>query len=191
MKLGEGGEAFFVIKTTENIPASLQTSPPVSPEISPKPQPTEATLSIDLPEPEPLDLAVGGARSRGNTIRGAAFPSDLRTSSDLGDATPRLHSPLATPVRPISGDWSGHPKLPIDIVRSHTDETLPSTKEAREHRFHSQPPDDHLPMDESNSRSHSPPPVAQNEAVTRAISLPKKLWSSNIPSQVTVILCWI
>jgi phosphatidate phosphatase LPIN len=185
MKLGEGGEAFFVFKTTENIPAALQTSPPVSPEISPKPQPTEAIPSIDLPEPEPLDLATEGTRTRGNIVNGSVFPSDLRASSDLGDATPRLHSPLATPVRPVSGDWSGHPKLPIEFVRSHTDEILPSTKEAREHRFHSQPPEDHISVDENNSRSHSPPPVSNSEAVTRAINLSKKLWSSNIPSQVT------
>lgn len=185
MKLGEGGEAFFVFETTENIPASLQTSPPVSPEVSPKAHPTEATPSIDLPEPEPLDLAREGTRTRGNTLNGAVFPSDLRASSGLGDVTPRLHSPLATPVRPVSGDWSGQPKLPIDFVRSHTDETLPSTKEAREHRFHSQPPGDHIPMDENNNRSYSPPPISHSEAVTRAINLSKKLWSSNIPSQIT------
>src|SRR5262249_18522260 len=151
-KLGEGGEAFFVFETTEDIPAALQTSPLMSPEISPKPQPTESTPSIDLPEPEPLDLAIEGARVRGNTVKGAVFPSDLRASSDLGDATPRLHSPLTTPVRPVSGDWSGQPKLPVDFVRSHTDEILPSTKEARERRFHSQPPEDHIPVDENNSR---------------------------------------
>ena len=184
MKLGEGGEAFFVFETTENIPAALQTSPPVSPEISPKPQPTEATPSIDLPEPEPLDLAIEGARSRRDTVNGSIFPSDLRAraSNDLGDSTPRLPSP---PLRPVSGDWSRQLKPPVDFVRSHTDETLPSTKEAREHRFHSQPPEDHIPVDGSQSRSHSPPLVSHNEAVTRAISLSKKLWSSNIPSQVT------
>ncbi|KAG9633561.1 LNS2-domain-containing protein, partial [Aureobasidium melanogenum] len=34
-------------------------------------------------------------------------------------------------------------------------------------------------------RSTSPPPVSGEEAMTRAINLSKKLWSSNIPSQVT------
>ena len=181
MKLGEGGEAFFVFETTEDIPAALQTSPPVSPEISPKPQPTESIPSIDLPEPEPLDLAVEGTRTRRNTLKEAVFQSDLRASSDLGDATPCLHSPLVTPVRPVSGDWSGQ----SHFVRSHTDETLPSTKEAREHRFHSQPPEDHIPVDENNNHSQNPPPISNNEALTRAISLSKKLWSSNIPSHVT------
>lgn len=58
MKLGEGGEAFFVFETTESIPAALQTSPLVSPETSPRTPP--ADVRRDMPEPEPLDLAAGG-----------------------------------------------------------------------------------------------------------------------------------
>lgn len=53
MKLGEGGEAFFVFETTDDVPASLQTSPLVSPTGSPKPS------TPDLPslqEPPDLDL---------------------------------------------------------------------------------------------------------------------------------------
>lgn len=52
MKLGEGGEAFFVFETTDNIPQSLQTSPLVSPMASP---PLNAQQT-DLQEPESLDL---------------------------------------------------------------------------------------------------------------------------------------
>jgi phosphatidate phosphatase LPIN len=54
MKVGEGGEAFFVFETNERIPHDLQTSPLVSPETSPLTQPTH------LGEPDLLDLADGG-----------------------------------------------------------------------------------------------------------------------------------
>ena len=37
----------------------------------------------------------------------------------------------------------------------------------------------------SPPRPSSPPDVSKSEAVTRAINLSKKLWSSNIPTQVT------
>lgn len=54
MKVGEGGEAFFVFETRDRIPHDLQTSPLASPETSPIAQPTY------LGEPELLDLADGG-----------------------------------------------------------------------------------------------------------------------------------
>src|ERR1700761_472511 len=56
MKVGEGGEAFFVFETSENIPRDLQTSPVISPATSPQSQPAGGTPSILLQEPEPLDL---------------------------------------------------------------------------------------------------------------------------------------
>lgn len=61
MKLGEGGEAFFVFETTDTIPQSLQTSPIVSPTTSP---PLNAQ-GLGLQEPESLDLndAAGKTRS--------------------------------------------------------------------------------------------------------------------------------
>lgn len=185
MKLGEGGEAFFVFETTENIPAALQTSPPVSPEVSPRPQPAEAIPSIDLPEPEPLDLATDGGRARSKTANGVISSLGLETTSDAGDDTPRMRSPLLNTQRPVSGDWSGQPRLPVDFARSSTADTLLPTNEARAHRFQSEPPEQHLPLDGNESRSNSPPPVSQDAAVTRAINLSKKLWSSNIPTRIT------
>lgn len=60
MKLGEGGEAFFVFETTQDVPESLQTSPIVSPVTSPKLSPSEVDISAsNLQEPEYLDLADG------------------------------------------------------------------------------------------------------------------------------------
>lgn len=64
MKLGEGGEAFFVFETCENIPRALQTSPLSSPITSPNPYPVEITPSLELSEPEPLDIAAETQRGR-------------------------------------------------------------------------------------------------------------------------------
>lgn len=60
LKLAEGGEAFFVFETTNNVPAALQTSPLASPASSPE----LAAMSSSYPntqfpaltEPEPLEL---------------------------------------------------------------------------------------------------------------------------------------
>lgn len=55
MKLGDGGEAFFVFETTENIPQSLQTSPLVSPVSSPPLDPEQAPSGLQEPEVFELD----------------------------------------------------------------------------------------------------------------------------------------
>jgi len=55
MKLGEGGEAFFVFETTDDISQSAQTSPISSPASSP-PLPPESPNAADLQEPDHLDL---------------------------------------------------------------------------------------------------------------------------------------
>ncbi len=55
MKLGEGGEAFFVFETTETIPESMQTSPLVSPASSPPLGPDESVSQLGLPDQFALD----------------------------------------------------------------------------------------------------------------------------------------
>lgn len=55
MKLGEGGEAFFVFETSDTIPQSLQTSPLVSPASSP-PLSAEYDDPDALQEPDLLQL---------------------------------------------------------------------------------------------------------------------------------------
>lgn len=56
MKLGDGGEAFFVFETREDVPESLQTSPLVSPASSPT---LEGAAGQ---EPDFLDLEEKGKR---------------------------------------------------------------------------------------------------------------------------------
>lgn len=86
MKLGEGGEAFFVFETTDEIPASLQTSPLVSPAASPRAQ-SEPDIPPSLPEPDFFDLEKGtDALSEGaKTPPALDMPSNkMRAHTDLG-----------------------------------------------------------------------------------------------------------
>lgn len=67
MKLGEGGEAFFVFETSDTIPQSLQTSPLVSPVSSPplEPELDKATSMLPgLQEPPLLDLDAEPGKQR-------------------------------------------------------------------------------------------------------------------------------
>jgi phosphatidate phosphatase LPIN len=63
MKLGEGGEAFFVFETLDDIPQSMQTSPLSSPSSSPTFQP-QASGVPDLQEPDHLALDDDTANKR-------------------------------------------------------------------------------------------------------------------------------
>ena len=57
MKLGEGGEAFFVFETSDIIPESMQTSPVISPAVSPESlSGQDVVAQSSLQEPEYLDL---------------------------------------------------------------------------------------------------------------------------------------
>ncbi|KAL8813324.1 MAG: hypothetical protein Q9223_000161 [Gallowayella weberi] len=60
MKLGEGGEAFFVFETSDQIPESLQTSPVVSPAVSPQGVAQDAANIPSLQEPDFLDINIDG-----------------------------------------------------------------------------------------------------------------------------------
>jgi phosphatidate phosphatase LPIN len=63
MKLGDGGEAFFVFETSDNIPEDLQTSPLVSPASSP-PLRADTIPSTHLQEPEFLDISTEHTNGR-------------------------------------------------------------------------------------------------------------------------------
>lgn len=87
MKLGEGGEAFFVFETSDEIPESLQTSPIVSPATSPKRLVDDSAPSSALQEPDFLDLSTEGGSDRRSNLTERARPSmveDRRAQSDFG-----------------------------------------------------------------------------------------------------------
>lgn len=92
MKLGEGGEAFFVFETTEEIPSSLQTSPLVSPAGSPK-VPGE-DIESPLQEPEFLDLDKSNEDDQSEGARsspGIPMSRPTQATTDLGMADPSLY----------------------------------------------------------------------------------------------------
>lgn len=77
MKLGEGGEAFFVFETSDTIPEAMQTSPLVSPASSPPLQASPSNVSA-LSEPDFLDLETAGKVRSGSMSRpGSRRPSNL------------------------------------------------------------------------------------------------------------------
>jgi phosphatidate phosphatase LPIN len=179
MKLGEGGEAFFVFETSADIPADLQTSPIASPVSSPEQRPIElpSDTAFDDGEPEPLDLD-------GNTM--------ARRRGRMSMSVPASHSMHddAEFERPKSGDWSG-----VHIQRANTDDVLPSVRDRLAKSLEeAQDSEQSGPLTISKedatawnrvTRSASPPPVSPSEALARAIKLSKKLFTSNIPNKVT------
>lgn len=62
MKLGEGGEAFFVFQTDGDIPEYMQTSPIVSPNQSPVLPDVLSSVSLPL-EGRGLTVALGNESS--------------------------------------------------------------------------------------------------------------------------------
>lgn len=171
MKLGEGGEAFFVFQTSEDIPEGLQTSPLSSPAASPEQKPADAPPNR-LPEVEDLDLDGTAATRRG------------RMSMSVPASE---HPHIDATTRPKSGDWSG-----VHMERSHTDEVLPSAKDRLAKPFVASEDgplriskEEATAWNKTPSRSSSPPPVSPEEAMARAINLSKKLFVSNIPNEVT------
>jgi len=80
MKLGEGGEAFFVFETSDTIPEALQTSPLISPASSP-PLPADGSSTTPLAEPDFLTLDSANSKSRSSSIvRPGPAPLSGRTT---------------------------------------------------------------------------------------------------------------
>ncbi|KAK4690628.1 phosphatidate phosphatase LPIN, partial [Lecanoromycetidae sp. Uapishka_2] len=115
MKLGEGGEAFFVFETSDQIPESLQTSPVISPAASPQSLLEQDALSQPtLQEPEYLDLNTYGLSDRKKGAPSRARPVMLdasRAKSDFDSSTTGLATGLATPPEtpPANAPTSGDP----------------------------------------------------------------------------------
>ncbi|CAK7222323.1 lipin Ned1 [Sporothrix eucalyptigena] len=195
MKLGEGGEAFFVFETTDDIPQSMQTSPISSPASSPSlgpqtpPQNSAAETMPALQEPSLLALDMDpSGKPRSATLTSSAPKGFMQPSSGAqqknGLLTPLSASPEINAGRPRSGDWSSlaHRSQSDDVLRQTA--RWPSVTEGSRR-------DDSVEREKDNGspklseRSHSPPPLAPAEAIERAITLSRELESVNIPSRVT------
>lgn len=212
MKLGDGGEAFFVFETKESIPEALQTSPLVSPATSPELRPN-AVNTPALQEPDPFELegdTVGDAsiptgglglsptsaikRHARSTTEGMNLPTLSKAKSEGGEVTPMSTLPEQPRRHNIGGDLAdlGQARLAPRLERNATDGDLRSAKAAivqslnRSELVGSAVPQRPIsPPTARTDRSGSPPPWSKDEAVSRAIALSKKLWTSNIATQVT------
>ncbi|KAL1590833.1 hypothetical protein WHR41_00468 [Cladosporium halotolerans] len=208
MKLGEGGEAFFVFETKESIPEALQTSPLVSPAASPELQPS-APNAPSLQEPDSFALEGSGQgnledgvglknQSDGqeltrSTTEGLTLPTISKARSE-GDIPPLAGAGDQSSRRPLSGEITKTNQAPPAprLDRTATDGDLPSAKAAIAQSLDNSEllPPVTAPRPSSSTRaptdrSASPPPWSKDEAVSRAINLSKKLWTSNIATQVT------
>ena len=97
MKLGEGGEAFFVFETSEDIPEAMQTSPLVSPASSP-PLPAAGSTAASLGEPDFLELDTAGGKPRSGSMTMRPGPAILSSSA------PRRQSNLSKTFTICNGD---------------------------------------------------------------------------------------
>ncbi|TGO53558.1 hypothetical protein BCON_0121g00400 [Botryotinia convoluta] len=187
MKLGEGGEAFFVFETSDNIPEAMQTSPLVSPVSSP-PLPASGAHPAGLSEPDFLALDMAHKSLRSDSFTKSAGGPYPRRQSNLSALTPPSISSEQAIDRTLPGDYSG-------VQRSHTDEFLSSSARTnisdlteRDRQTRSMTPTVAAVDGQSDvftERSHSPPPLPTREAIERAMALSNRLQASNIPSQVT------
>ncbi|OAQ99588.1 hypothetical protein LLEC1_02936 [Akanthomyces lecanii] len=161
MKLAEGGEAFFVFETSENIPEDMQTSPLVSPASSPPVQPSSPTAS-SLSEPEFLDLETSPGKLRPGSMNRPEISGDPKTSQPGRHYTEEL---LPTSARTEVNEGAGR-EQPMRSLTS----SFPLVEGQ---------------SDDYNDRSRSPPPLPTREAIERAVALSNRLSVANMPSQVT------
>ncbi|KAK2597009.1 hypothetical protein N8I77_012883 [Diaporthe amygdali] len=184
MKLGEGGEAFFVFETSDTIPQSLQTSPLVSPASSPPLQPSTpgraTTMPPALQEPPLLDLDLDAERDI-DKLASASFTrpplGPIYSSSaprEKGILSPMMTSPALVGGRPVSGDWSS--------LRPHSDDIL---RESARQKHKGPDLNETGDLADFSDRSHSPPPLPPSEALERAINLSSQLQAVNLPTHVT------
>lgn len=197
MKLGEGGEAFFVFETAQSIPEALQTSPLVSPATSPQVRPSQPNTP-SLQEPDPFELeneedgtAANRRQQNNSDPNGIPIPERTdRAQSDAGGLTTFATSPGDPVKRPLSRDWSDF--HPPKLERAASDHALPLLKAAMSKSLDSSEPISTLahrppsPLRTRTDRSASPPPsISRENAVSRAIQLSTKLWKSNIPTKIS------
>ena len=214
MKLGEGGEAFFVFETSDEIPESMQTSPVVSPAASPQDFAQDTASASSLQEPEYLDItstkdvygksvSVKSPRTSGyGTAQKDLAPPDIVLSSEnLAKNITQSTDPASTPVdssvsSALKYSWIDAAGSPEGAFRrSASEELLPTSLRLKPSSPQSSPVEDtctestDLVTSSSTKssrtpRSNSPPPISASEAIDRALSLSKKLSSSNIPTHI-------
>ncbi|EPE08653.1 nuclear elongation and deformation protein 1 [Ophiostoma piceae UAMH 11346] len=117
MKLGEGGEAFFVFETAENIPQSMQTSPISSPASSPTlgpqtPSSTATTAMNPLQEPSLLALDMETGKPRSATLTSRSPPAGIMHSS----TTQQNNGESRVAFRPLKAPEHEHELIVLGLL---------------------------------------------------------------------------
>ncbi|ORY77053.1 Lipin/Ned1/Smp2-domain-containing protein [Protomyces lactucae-debilis] len=183
MKLGDGGEAFFVFQTDSDVPEDLQTSPLVSPVASPT-----GRSSSPLPEPEFFEL---NEQQQQHIRASSAGASDAPL--ELGNLNERhLERPI-TPTsepdrRPRSGDWGA-----FDLsARPDSPAISEPIGKSRRHTVNASDPNAGLEMLKTypagtlaDIKLRSDLSMSTQNAIQKAEELLKKLALEDIPTHVT------
>lgn len=188
MKLGDGGEAFFVFETQHDIPPSMQTSPLVSPAASPDTiKPVRPALSN---EPSFLDL--GRERAATPDLEKGALPALRHERSNLSDHG--VYPASRPPGEPTPASWSSDgvatpATMSAPLARAASEEFLSPLDQENLDRV--QRDSSLLPDSVSETGSTAPASISSapgerpKDAYDRALTLSKKLSTSNIRSKVT------
>lgn len=200
MKLGEGGEAFFIFETTDQIPESLQTSPLVSPATTPPNVSPEPLTPLNLGEPSFLDIANEGVRGKQATSTPppvfSPTPEAQGSFDERGHLTSYGSLPRGHALNSNSMSFPNPRSPPLAMLeRSASEEVLSTVARDQLYAIESGPYDvvpSSIPTGTERRKSQldtprpsSPPLLRPHEALSRAMTLSRKLSSSNIRSQVT------
>lgn len=189
MKLGDGGEAFFVFETQHEIPPSMQTSPLVSPAGSPDVIKPERMTPTGLNEPTYLDLT--SDHSSISDLEKGAVPILRKVGTDLSDTCVYgSHDDSKSAIWPDDILTARpHPQL----ARAASEELLsPTAQQDLIDQVNESVRKSSFLLPEDGPESHSETPTVRSasgerprEAYQRAMTLSKKLSTSNIRSKVT------
>jgi phosphatidate phosphatase LPIN len=190
MKLGDGGEAFFVFETAGEIPEALQTSPLSSPETSPQTVTADADGSTPLTEPTPFDLENGkGSSTPEITPSDRSIP--IIQNQGLVSVDAEFYGGYSGSAPDISAsaiNESLRSHIPISLERAASEEIIPFSAKERiediDQEFRQRALSDGS-SDTPVQPSNSPPALQPQDAYNRAMTLSKKLSTSNIRSKVT------
>ncbi|KAK9477647.1 Lipin/Ned1/Smp2-domain-containing protein [Lipomyces japonicus] len=200
MKLGDGGEAFFVFETDSDVPSHLLTSPVLSPSSSAASSPASVNSStLNLQEPEFLDLE---AESNNRLTSDASSDSKIRTNNLSSAPQPKkaVTSPIELSITPdsISSDaetidtttGTGHKEI-SSRRRSSSTSNWPSIELSRALLSSLKSDDPESSSAVSLTQGSTPvlrprsPPLSRDQAIQRAKELSRKLSISRIPTTVT------
>jgi phosphatidate phosphatase LPIN len=186
MKLGDGGEAFFVFETAGDIPEALQTSPLSSPETSP--QTVMADSEVPLVEPTPFELENGQVGGTPESTSSSQPIPILRRDGLPDSEVYGGYSGSAPDLSAAAIDESFRTKIPTTLARAASEEVFSVSEKDRIEDIDLDFRQRALSAGSSaatETATNSPPALMPQDAYNRAMTLSKKLSTSNIRSKVT------